>query len=245
MKTKVLLTAGCSFSECINYDQNHNEDNKTWPVFLREKLGTEHYSEAMGSQGNGLVSRRVQYRISELLKTYQPEDILVGIMWTGRDRFEFYFEQPVEFTTNIDGWIENPTRVAEGDTGGWVILNPHWKHEHNPPFYRHYYNETAAQLYTIEHILNCQRYLDLLGIRYFFTQAFDSVFNQLYKDNPNCKYLWDQINWHKFLPVRSEYHWVKENCPNQHVDNFHPHPWQHQRFVDQVVIPYLEQNNLL
>ena len=243
MTPKVILTAGCSFSECINYDKNGIEENRTWPIYLRERFpGVKHHSEAMGSQGNGLISRRVQYRLSELLKEYKPEEILVGIMWTGRDRFEFYFEQPIEFTTNIDGWIENPTRVAEGDTGGWVILNPHWKHEHNPPFYRHYYNETAAQLYTLEHILNVQRYLDFLGVKYFFTQAFDSVFNEIYKDRTSTKYLWEQINWDKFLPVRSEYHWVKDNCPNPHVDNFHPHNHQHEKFVDQVIMPWIANN---
>ena len=132
MKTKILVTSGCSFSECINYDVHGNNDNKTWPIYLREQLpGAEHYSEAMGSQGNGLIVRRVQYRLHELLKTHRPEDILVGIMWTGRDRFEFYFEQPIQFTTNIYGWIENPTRVADDAPGGWVILNPHWKHDHN------------------------------------------------------------------------------------------------------------------
>jgi len=113
MKPKVLVTAGCSFSECVNYDVNHLEENKTWPIFLRENLQAEHHSAAMGSQGNGLISRRTQYRVHELLKTHAPEDILVGVMWSGRDRFEFFFEQPIEFTTNIDGWIENPTRVAD------------------------------------------------------------------------------------------------------------------------------------
>lgn len=245
MTIKALLTAGCSFSECINYDRNQNADNKTWPIFLRETIAVPHYSEAMGSQGNGLISRRVQYRLTELLTQYAPEEILVGIMWTGRDRFEFYFEQPVEFTTNIDGWIENPTSVTDHDPGGWVILNPHWKHEHNGAFYRHYYNETAAQLYTLEHILNCQRYLQLLGVKYFFTNAFDSTFNDFYKNNPTCGYLWNQIAWDRFLPVRSEYHWVREHCPNTHIDNFHPHPWQHQKFVEQVIVPFLAKDKII
>lgn len=246
MKTKALVTAGCSFSECINYDVNNNQDNKTWPIFMRERLPDyEHYSAAMGSQGNGLISRRVQYRVHELLKTHRPEDILVGVMWSGRDRFEFFFEQPIEFTTNIDGWIENPTRVADDAPGGWVILNPHWKHEHNPPFYRHYYNEVGAQLYTLEHVLNLQNFLKLHGVKYFMTTNYDTTFNEYYKNNANCTWLWEQIDWSKFLPVKSEYHWVMDNCPNNPPKNFHPHPHQHEKFVDQVIWPWLEQNNLL
>lgn len=176
---KALVTGGCSFSECLNWYKHQNPDNRTWPIHLREYLGdVEHHSESMGGQGNGLISRRVQHRVHQLLKKYRPEEILVGIMWTGRDRFDFYFEQPVEFTTNIDGWMENPTRVVDDAPGGWVILNPHWKHEHNAPWYRHYYNEIASQIYTLEHILNLQRFLKINQIPYFMTENYGAVFSE-------------------------------------------------------------------
>jgi len=244
---KALVTGGCSFSECLNWYKHQNPDNRTWPIHLKEYLGdVEHHSESMGGQGNGLVSRRVQYRIHQLLKKYRPEEILVGVMWTGRDRFDFYFEQPVEFTTNIDGWMENPTRVVDDAPGGWVILNPHWKHEHNAPWYRHYYNEIASQIYTLEHILNLQRYLQLNKISYFMTTNYSGVFSDkdMDKDNANLCWLREQIDWNKFLPIDNEHSWVNANCPSGD-NNFHPRPVQHQHFVNQVILPWLKEKNVL
>jgi hypothetical protein len=183
--------------------------------------------------------------VSQLLKTHAAEDLLVGIMWTGRDRFDFYFEQPIEFTTNMDGWIENPTRVADNAPGGWVICNPHWTHPHNAAWYRHYHNEVSAQIYTLEHIINLQNFLKLHNVKYFMTTAAANTFNDYYQNNANCSWLWEQVDWTKWLPVKNEHEWVKENCPIEGVNNFHPRPDQHEKFVDQVIMPWINQNNLL
>jgi len=245
MTVNHLVTAGCSFSETVNWYNHHNPDNRTWPIHLAEKLDVTHYSESMGGQGNGLICRRAMYRISQLLKTVPAEQILVGVMWTGRDRFDFYFERPIEFTTNHDGWMENPTRVADDAPGGWVILNPHWTHEHNAPWYRHYYNEVASQIYSLEYILNLQTYLKLHGIKYFMTSSFALQWDESLRQNPNCKWLWDQIDMSHWLPVQSERHWVMANCPNPDRDNYHPHSWQHEKFVDAVIMPWLETHKYL
>jgi|688.fasta_scaffold17773_16 hypothetical protein len=246
MSEKILVTVGCSFSETITYSHG-NPGNKTWPLFLHDRLpGYTLSSEAMGSQGNGLISRRAQYRLSQLLKTHRAEDILVVVMWSGRDRFEFYFEDGVKIDTVYEGWIENPTRVAENAPGGWIITNVNWNHKYNKPWYLHYYNETAAQIYTLEHILNLQNFLKLHGIPYAMTTSYVTTFNAaLYKNEPNCAWLWDQIDWDKFLPVESEYNWVKQNCEIPGADNFHPRPEQHERFVDEVMIPWLGERKLI
>lgn len=245
MKTKVLVTAGCSFSECVNWYENHNSDNRTWPVWLAEKLSVPHWPEGLGSQGNGMISRRAQYRIEQLLTTHEAQDLLVGIMWSGRDRFEFYFQDSVNFPSNIDNWMRNPCSFVEGDPGGWIIVNPHWKHDYNAPWYRYYYNELASQIYTLEHILNLQRYLQLKNIRYFMTTNTGSTFAQDQKDNPNIEWLWNQITWDRFLPVTGEYEWVNNHYANEDVKNFHPHSWQHQKFVEEVIWPWLERKEFV
>ena len=74
-KRKILLTGGCSFSECIS---THID---TWPRHLEKNLPTyEHISTGMGSQGNGLISRRIIYNLTQLIKKINSENILVGIM---------------------------------------------------------------------------------------------------------------------------------------------------------------------
>jgi hypothetical protein len=259
MNNKILVTAGCSFSECFNWYLHHDQEKPTWPIFLKERLSNiEHYSEAMGSQGNGLISRRTQYRVSKLLQTHAAKDLLVGIMWSGRNRFDFYFDQPVELTTNTDNWMQNPTKVVNDAPGGWVICNAHWTHPYNNPWYKYYYNDVAAQIYTLEHIMNTQNFLKLHGVNYFMTSAFAShqsgPLDNSFKDNANCSWLWDQVDWSKWLPVNSEFEWVNENCPNlllhhprtgEKIDRYHPTPDQHEKFVDQVILPWLTDHNMI
>ena len=245
MQTKVLVTAGCSFSECVNWYEQGNADNRTWPVWLAEKLSVPHYAEGLGSQGNGMISRRAMYRIEQLLAQHAPEDLLVGIMWSGRDRFEFYFQNPAKFPSNIDNWMQNPCSFVDGDPGGWVIVNPHWKHEHNAPWYRYYYNELASQIYTLEHVLNLQRYLELKNIRYFMSTNTGATFNKESQHNPNIQWMWDQINWDMFLPIIGEYEWVNSTCAIPDVGNFHPRSEQHERFVNDVIWPWLEEKKLI
>lgn len=245
MKPKILLTSGDSFTQCIAFDKYQDKEQKNWPVWLREILGLEHHCEAMGSQGNGLISRRVQYRLNQLLKQHAAQDIMVGVMWTSRDRFDFYLDQHVDFGSNLDGWIENPTTFIDQDPGGWLICNPHWTHPLNAAWYKSYHNEEACQIYTLEHILNCQRYFELVGVKYFFAVAFNQVFNEHYRKNPAVEYLWQLINWNRFLPVVSEHDWVKTHYHMPEVNNFHPRGWQHEKFVQEVVVPWLESNHYL
>jgi hypothetical protein len=60
---KTLITGGCSFSECVSTNID------TWPRHLARALPEyTHISTGLGSQGNGLISRRVIYEVSECLK---------------------------------------------------------------------------------------------------------------------------------------------------------------------------------
>ena len=68
---KVLLTGGCSFSECIS------EWIDTWPRHLARHLSDyQHISTGMGSQGNGLISRRIIFQVTELLKKHKTQEVL-------------------------------------------------------------------------------------------------------------------------------------------------------------------------
>ena len=42
----------------------------------------------MGSQGNGMIARKAIWAVHEQLKTTPPEQLLVGIMWSGPSRSE-------------------------------------------------------------------------------------------------------------------------------------------------------------
>ena len=84
--SKLLITSGCSFSECITV----NAGKGTWPNHLAKMLPDyKHVSYAMGSQGNGLISRGIIYGVCEALKTHSPNEILVGVMWSGSSRHDY------------------------------------------------------------------------------------------------------------------------------------------------------------
>ena len=164
---KILITSGCSFSECIS---THVD---TWPRHLHRTLpGYEHKSYAMGSQGNGLISRGIIYGVIEALKTHRPEDILVGVMWSGANRHDFRCHDINELCFVQDkihnGWIENPTSFVNDADKNWVILNVNWADDGGnleaETYYKMFHDQIGHSIYSIEHILRVQYFLQKYNI---------------------------------------------------------------------------------
>ena len=252
--TKLLITSGCSFSECISTTID------TWPRHLaRELTDYEHKSYAMGSQGNGLISRGIIYGVNEALKTHKPEDILVGIMWSGTDRHDFRCTNPnlLKFVSDKvnNGWVENPTKFVEDARKHWVILNYGWADTPNKEaeyYYRYFYDHVASAIMTIEHILRVQWFLQQRKIKYFFTTYTDKVFESEYIKHVEVNYLSNMIDFEHFLPVSSEYNWIINNSkylnmlPNDYKkNNYHPATEMHKEFVDQVIMPWLSEKKFI
>ena len=258
--SKVLITSGCSFTETTLSDKNMWI---TWPWHLYNKLVdhgfTDYRNCAMGSQGNGLISRGIIYNLSKALETYKPEDILVGVMWSGSNRMDYRTQRTdlLSFgNTNTDGWIENPTGFVEGANKNWVIMNAGWKHEEAQIYYKYFHDFTGHAIYSIEHILRTQYFLKSKNIKYFFTNFTDNNIVDFssyeYEMNKNeIDYLYKEIDQSYYLPVSSEHRWVYENSSTkeQFIDKhfvngmtanwIHPNKAQHKEFVDQIVYPYL------
>ena len=136
--SKILITGGCSFSECISVHID------TWPRHLARCLsGYHHIATAMGSQGNGLISRKIIYAIANHL----DHDLLVGIVWSGPDRHDFYLDQPPELENN-SGWMQNPTAVNPDSQGGWVVLNHQWSMPLAKTYYTHFHDRIAHLIYS-------------------------------------------------------------------------------------------------
>ena len=241
----ILITSGCSFSLT---DQNIKDHFKTWPNYLSEELGIPLTSKAMGSQGNGLISRGIIYEVSQKFKS---EEIKVGIMWSGADRHEVWTKEPL--FENVDGWVENPTgfipeeNLPFGDNGKhWQILNPHWMTHKSDIYYAHLHEEMSGWINTLEHILRTQWFLDKYGIPYFMTFMKDPIFPNeinLMPGNEELKHLRDLINWDKFLPVKGMYDWCMETDSVEKPTGFgprrdHPTTEQHKQFTREVILPF-------
>lgn len=242
MKKKILVASGCSFTF----------EDWNWPTYVANYLDAKLINVGMSSQGNGLISKKAIYKVDQLLKTTSPKDIMVGIMWSGIDRFEFYVDDYPYVSGkgssgNYDGWIENPTNVIDGHHKNWLITNAGWKLPKSKIWYKYFYYNNASMINTVERILHTQWYLEKMGVDYFMTTYMD-ILHEPWARNPEVQYLYDMIDFSKFVPVNGCHEWVKENCPRNlgfdGPDEFgnegqHPTQYGHERFSNEVIIPYL------
>ena len=83
----ILITGGCSYSQVPNLDV-------AWPLPLQESLGVRYVAHTgHGAAGNQLISRKVISKVIEAIELgHKPEDMLVGVIWSGCDRYTHYSE---------------------------------------------------------------------------------------------------------------------------------------------------------
>lgn len=239
---KTLIVGGCSFTF----------ESWNWPGPTAEELNLNLINVGMGSQGNGLISKKVIYNVEQQLKTKKPEEIIVGIMWSGFDRHEIYIDNEKKYK-NIDGWFENPTSIIEGHKK-WLIINHHWKMEEAQLWYNNFHTKISATLESIKNILFTQLYLEKRNIKYFMTTFID-VFD-IWKEEINnieVNYLYNIIDFNKFIPIKGCAEWVRDNYLELGFDDpvkasyelHHPTPYGHKMFAKDVVVPYMKDNKLV
>lgn len=232
----LLITSGCSFSECVSPASHIS----TWPRHLSTHLRCKHISSGLGCQGNGLISRKVIYDVDRMLRSHSADELLVGIMWSGISRHEVYVDLPDMKMENKDRWQINPSRFVNGSTGAWTIINHHWSMPTSQMYYQHFYNDHYGQILTLEHILRVQFYLQNKKIRYFMTTFMESVLIPELLAHPECKYLNEMIDTSAFLPIKGMSEWCRDN--SEHAfgsDGIHPSTMQHKEFTDKVILPWL------
>ena len=241
--SKILITGGCSFSECVSTNID------TWPRHLARSIPEyTHIPTAMGSQGNGLISRKIIYEVSKALNSgVSPSDILVCIMWSGSNRHDSYFQLANSaYTKNSEGWMENPTKVVDDNPiKGWYIFNHHWKTPLNISHYRDFYDSVMASVQTLEHILRVQWFLKSHSINYMMTTYMETVLTQV--SHPECKHLYAMVDRSHFLHIVGEYEWckLKGSYPFPNKDDPHPGTEQHKEFTEKVILPFLKEKGYI
>tara|TARA_B100002019_G_scaffold29357_1_gene23251 strand:+ start:675 stop:1391 length:717 start_codon:yes stop_codon:yes gene_type:complete len=237
----ILITSACSFGE------TYTGGVQPWTAQLNKILQPSSWTNcSMGSQGNGLIARKLIYEISQ---QDDYENILVGIMWSGTSRSEFYTtDQHIIHklrSRNYDGWLVNPDNFVENDPGGWVIQNARWKNPYAMNTYR-FYDPMFGVIKTLEYILYTQLLLEKYNIKYFMLTYMDSVLEDIHA-SPVTEHLINLINWNPFiLGNKGCYEWCKENTdiiiPKHGI---HPTSEQHKLFTDQVIIPWLQEKKYI
>jgi hypothetical protein len=237
---KKLITGGCSFSEC-------KQHKGTWPRHLAGALPDyQHTSTAMGSQGNGLISRRIIHQVTQSLKETTADNLLVGVMWSGPDRHDFYVQHIPEMLKS-DGWMENPTKFVKNSSGAWAIMNDGWKMHHAKLYYTEFHTRAGSLIYTLEHILRTQWFLKQHGIKYFMTTYTGDVIPDYIKTFADTEHLYNEIDFANFLPVVGEYEWCRDYSGIEFPvpNDYHPSTEQHQIFTQQVILPFLKERNYI
>lgn len=244
----MLVTGGCSFSECIS------PWIRTWPKHLENAITPTHtFHEGLGCQGNGMISREIIWRVSQLLD--QRDELIVGIMWSGADRHELLLPKHQQPKTVKHGMIVpgttdqrfNPYNWIKDSFANWFILH----HSDDTDFSKDYYtkicNRWHSQVLTIEHILRVQWFLKLNNIKYFMTTYTNEVLSSQFCKDPNIKYLYDQIDFNHFLPVAGEYEWCRDHSGLEFpvAGDRHPSSEQHKLFTDRVILPFLKEKDYI
>ena len=65
-------------------------------------------------------------------------------------------------------------------------------------------------------------------------------------------YLYNMVDWEKFLPVEGCLEWVQDNYnqegfgpPVNGFHDSHPTRFGHEKFTEEIILPYLEQNHII
>lgn len=238
----ILITGGCSFSDCTYI----KKENSTWPIYLSENINLEkHYATGLDSIGNSLISKKVLYTCEQLLKITNSENLLVGIMWSNPNRETIY----------INGKIPRKaipqTKLSNDDLGSWLILNARHNNMIAKNYFVNLHDEVWGYIKTLEIILHTQWYLERKNIKYFMMPYENYVFNEKLYENTNVKWLYDQIDFSKFITMTGCYEWCRDNTNfpfREHEENLaikHPTSDHHKSFTEKVIIPWLENNQYI
>lgn len=243
---KVLITAGCSFSVP---NRRSLENYFSWPVHLQEKLNfQECINTAQSAAGNAIISRKVIYNLTQVLKKYKSEEILVGIMWSGRNRLDTYSTNK-DFPHNHienDEFYCNPIKIV--NENNFYISSSYWKDEFSKNCIKYYGDDIGQSLYTIEHILRTQWFLKQYNVPYFMTEYNVNCLprqNEI-KTHSDIEYLLKLIDKTQWLPINHMFEYsMSTGIPFVDPMDSHPNTKHHQVFVAEIIIPFLKQKKYI
>lgn len=134
--------------------------------------------------------------------------------------------------------------------GGWYITSAQVIDELE--FIKKYFmigkNNVSLQMVheTLEQIIFLQNFCKLNGIKLYQQWYMDYTKEDIenYKDHQIIKYLYSQLDHNTFISQESIYNYLKDNpeCFKS-PDDLHPNGLGHRRWLMEVIVPYLEDDN--
>jgi hypothetical protein len=180
--------------------------------------------------------------------------MLVGIMWSGPDRHDFYLHNHDKNIKNQSDYAH--TSLSPATSKKWIILNSHWENFYAKHYYSTFHDEIGSLIYTYEHILRVQWFLKLHKIRYFMTTYMNTVFynpNKFFQNkiskHADTAHLYNQIDHDQFLPINGQYEWAVDTglpfFPCEWGIDYHPTTEHNEKFVNEIIIPFLLKKNYI
>ena len=198
--------------------------------------------------GNTLIARRAIVKLEQLLSSYKPEDILVGIMWSGPDRIHKFNGEGVQLE-NTSRWVENPTSLWPNGDKVWEIGNVHWDTDFCVNYYKHTHTPEDSLMNTIDNILLVQKYLQVLGIDYFMS-SYLKLFSNLKEVHSDVQKYSMLIDYTKFADIEGCGEWCLANQKDseyiptglKYIE--HPYSEGYKAYAENILVPFIKQTYL-
>jgi len=233
---ELFISSGCSFS-AMTYGHN----TLTWPHWIDKTLQpVQSIHTGRVGQGNALIGRHIIFQVHQALQKYPANDLLVGIVWSGPWRYDFW--QELESSTNDQ---YNVDVVASGSRN-WRILNHHWTDEDSSVFYKKFGSYIGSLVTSYENILRTQWYLQQHQVPYFMSAITEEVLPITQRQHAEIGYLHDMIDFDHFLPIsHGLFGWARDQSGLAFADHDPGHltSEQNQLFTEQIILPFLRERN--
>jgi|APCry1669191860_1035381.scaffolds.fasta_scaffold01474_1 hypothetical protein len=247
MSYKLLIASGCSFTDGSN----------SWPYQLSQELNCDVKNYGLLATGNGRISRSIIYGVTEALKSYKPEELLVGIIWSGKSRLDFFrsnvdtnnvnIEKSKNYNWNV-GNFKSPdgsipllsNRFIEGADKNWFPVHVGFDNTFTEIYYKYFQDDMNDEILTLEHILRTQWFLKMHNIKYFMGKYSDNVLSEV--PNINTQHLYDLLDRSTFLKIKNYQTWCFQSRIPFADKDLHPTVEHHIEFAKKVLVPFV--NNL-
>ena len=228
---KTLVTGGCSFSV-----------DGCWPTQLAYGLDMEYMIAGQSGAGNEFIMTATLFNISNLLaEGKDPEDLLVGVMWSGADRITHHF---IDAEENRLGDCAGAWGKISDESGDYITFAPSQvkqsRQDINTGKNRYadlgdfilnelYATDVQRVLHTLKSIFTLQEYLKRHEIQYFFMRYTEDAFLQWIfdrDDTPSSGLGWEHddikwwvklIDWDKFIEG-GMYQWCYDHADRPFVE---------------------------
>jgi len=264
-KTYRVVTGGCSFSKRADLPIM-TEQEKTWTNAIEESFEFPfHYHTGEPASGNSLISRRVIYTLSNVLKipNIKSDEIILSVMWSDPIRTDLFASHNETYKwphlTKNKGNTE-PLRLGEGFDTSYNQENRNWGYlrsggfpskdgytykeyaEWMNTYYENFYTDEYSIINTFESILRVQSFCKLNKIKYVFHTMKNIFTNKngdfLHKQYKETEHLFEQIDFENFQFVNDYdglYEYAVENKLPFWDDNLHVQWDGHKIYFNNVI----------